>query len=93
MKRDFDLTIYTDQGKSIEAVSSYKYLGFLIDEHFSFKPHIDNLVKKLKLKLGFYFRNKSCFTMSSRKRLVDATFLPIIDYGHLLYMNAPFHCL
>ena len=60
-----------------------------MDDQLSFKPHIHNLVKKLKLKLGFYIRNKSCFSLSSRRKLVDATFLPIMDYGDLLYMNAP----
>ena len=39
--------------------------------------HIHNLVKKLILKLGFYLRNTS-FSLSSRRKLVDATFLPII---------------
>jgi len=88
-KNELDLNIVTDHGKTIEIVSSYKYLGFLIDDQLSFKLHIQNLVKRLKLKLGFFFRNKSCFTFSARKRLVNATFLSIIDYGDLLYMNAP----
>jgi len=40
--------------------------------------------KMLKLKLGVFFRHKSCFTFSSRKRLVDATFFCNIDYDHML---------
>ncbi len=31
-------------------------------------------------KLGFYFRNKSCFPFKVWKKLVSATFLPILDY-------------
>ena len=49
----------------IEMVTSYKYLGTLIDENLSFKLHINKLVSKLKLKLGFFFRNKSCFSCKS----------------------------
>jgi hypothetical protein len=71
----------------IEVVTSYKYLGILIDDGLSFKLHIQQLVKKLKLKLGFYFRNKAC------RRLVSATFMPLLDYGDILYMNASAQCL
>lgn len=70
-------------------MSTYKYLGFLIDDGLTFKSHIDTLVKKLRLKLGFYFRNRACFSFEARKRLVSATFLPILDYGDILYMHAP----
>lgn len=51
------------------------------------------LLKKLKVKLGFYYRNKSCFTFSAKKKLVEATFLPVIDYGDILYMHAAFSIL
>lgn len=40
------------------------------------------------MRLGFYFRNKSCFSFVSKKRLVAATFIPLLDYGDVLYMNA-----
>ena len=45
-------TVY---GVEIEMVTSYKYLGILIDENLSFKLHINKLVSKLKLKLSFFF--------------------------------------
>ena len=90
---ELNQSIVTTQGQQIDAVSTYKYLGFLIDGHLSFKPHIQSLVKNLKLKLGFYFGNKSCFSLDVRRKLVEATFLPVLDYGDLLYMNTSVHCL
>ena len=81
--------LLTVQGIEIELVKSYKYLGILIDDNLSFKCHIDKLVSKLKLKLGFFFRNKSCFSFQVRKHLITTTFLPLLDYGDLLFMNAP----
>lgn len=86
-------SIFTIHGEQIEQVKLYKYLGILIDDQLSFKLHIDKLVKKLKLKIGFYFRNKACFSWKTRRRLVAATFLPALDYGDLLYRNAPDKCL
>lgn len=42
--------ISTAQGVESEMVKTYKYLGVVIDQNLSFKPHIENLVSKLKLK-------------------------------------------
>ena len=52
-----------------------------MDEKLSFKAHVDNLLTKITLKLGFYFRNKACFPLMARKKLVQATFLSVIDYA------------
>jgi len=82
------ITINTLDGDLIENVSSYKYLGFWLDNKLSFKVHVEKLVKKLKLRLGFYFRHKACFNLLARKKLVQATFLSVLDYGDVVYMHA-----
>ncbi len=74
-------------------MTTYKYVGITIVENFSLKSHIDHLVRKLKLVLGFFFRNKSCFSFNARKWLVAATLLPLLDCGDVLYMNASAHSL
>jgi hypothetical protein len=55
--------------------------------------HIQELSKEIKLKLRFYLRNKACFSFEARRRLVSATFMPLLDYGDILYMNASAQCL
>uniref|UniRef100_A0A8C6KGR8 Reverse transcriptase domain-containing protein n=1 Tax=Nothobranchius furzeri TaxID=105023 RepID=A0A8C6KGR8_NOTFU len=80
--------LITLEGKVIEMVHEYKYLGVWIDNSLTFKSHIDKLVKKLKLKLGLYFRNKLCFSFYGKKQLVTTTFLSVLDFGDLIYMNA-----
>lgn len=67
----------------------YKYLSILIDEDLSFKLHIDKVVNKLKLKIGLYFRNKACVSLTTRKRLGAAPFYTALDYDDLLYRNSP----
>lgn len=69
--------------------TSYKYLGILIDDNLSFKSHTDKLVSRLKLKLSFFLKNKSCFSLQVRKHLIPTTFLPLLDYGDLPFMNIP----
>lgn len=85
--------ILTSQGNVIELVKSYKYLGFILECDLSFKSHIANLASKLKVKLGFYYRNKSCFSLRARKLLVSSSFLPLLDYGDVLYMGSSAKCL
>ncbi len=70
--------------KVIARVSVYKYLGILLEESLSFKQHIECLTKKLRVKLGFYYRNKGCFSFSARKTLIQATYRSMLDYGDIL---------
>ncbi len=82
------LLILTTDGSLIERVSDYKYLGLWLDEKLSFKTHIDCLASKLQQKVGFLYRNRSSFPMFSRKRVVEAVFLSVLDYGDVIYRHA-----
>ena len=53
--------ITTCQGKEIEVVTSYTYLGILIDDGLSFKLHIQQFTKIL----GFYFRKRPVFLLKT----------------------------
>ncbi len=86
-------SLQTLQGSVIELVKEYKYLGIIVDDVLYFSSHITQLKKKLKIKLGFYFRNKFCFSFNVRKKLVTATFLPMLDYGDVVYQFAPSYLL
>ena len=86
-------TIKTVQGIALELVTSYKYLGLIIDGELSFKAHIKYLVSKLRVKLVFYYRNKACFPPKARKFLISATFMPVLDYCDVVYMCASTSCL
>lgn len=52
-----------------------------------------SLKKRLKLCLGFYFRNKSRFSFAAKKRLVTAAFLPLIVNVDVFYIHASSQCL
>ena len=57
-----------------------------IDDSLSMKPHIQLLVKKLKFKWSFYFRNRSCFSFKAKMRLISATFMSVLHYGDVFTM-------
>ncbi len=68
--------IITLDGAKIEVVSSYKYLRIWLDSSLTFTKHITNLQKKVKSRLSFLFQNRSVFTTSANKYLVETTVLP-----------------
>ena len=67
---DFELR---PNGTQIDRVQSFKYLGVTTDAKWSWKPHISNLLKKLKI-VYYYFllfisdniipRNKPCWSFA-----------------------------
>lgn len=50
------------QGISIKTLTSHKYLGIVTDDNLSSRPH---LLKKLGVKLGFFFQNGLCFSFTA----------------------------
>ncbi len=86
-------SLQTLQGTVIELVKEYKYLVIIVDDVLSFGSHITQLKKKLKIKLGFYFMNKICFSFNVLKKLVTTTFLPVLDYDDVVYQFSPSYLL
>jgi hypothetical protein len=59
--------ITTLQGSVIESVSQYKYLGIIIDDALSFKPHVQQLLKKVK---DFTLETNLVFLLKPKKDLL-----------------------
>lgn len=87
-RTEIDHPILTLQGEFIERVNCYKYMGIWLDDKLGFQIHIEKLLKKLRLKLGFLFRLKKCFHFKARKRIIQSCFLSVLDYGDVIYMHA-----
>lgn len=49
---------------------------------------MDGLRIKLRIKMGFFFRNRSCLSLNSRKQIIQSTFLQLLDYSDTIYMTA-----
>lgn len=90
MLPQFILSVTTLEGNEIRVVACTKSLA--LDDSLTFKLHVEKLVKKLRIKPGFYFKI-SCFSFIVKKQLAAARFLPVLDYGDLLCMNASAQCL
>ncbi len=72
----FDLNITFDDGLSLEAVDSFKYLGLWIVPELTFKPHIDYIVNRTYGCLRLLYRSINCFTCQVRKIIISQVILP-----------------
>jgi hypothetical protein len=80
--------IATLAGYTIEQVKVYKYLGVWVDDKLSFTVHVENLLRKFKLRICFYYRHKACFSFEARKELVRCTLLAVLDFSDVVYTQA-----
>ena len=83
-KPDLNLTV---GDKSIERVSSTKYLGVILAEHLSFDEHVSFVHKKASKKLGISYKSKDYLDRSTKILLYKSLIVPHIDYCDLVYMN------
>ena len=79
--------IATLDGNTKEQVKVYKYLGLWVDDKLSFTVHVENLIRKLKLKIVFHYWHKACFSLEARKMLVRCTLLAALDFSDVIYMQ------
>ena len=88
-KRDdlqsLNLTVGTEP---LEQVSSYKYLGFILDEQLNMESHIENLCCNSHKKLGMLGRIHKYITRNTSLILYKSLLLPILDNGDIIYRVA-----
>jgi len=74
---DFVLQI---QGKDIERVRKFYYLGVILDEQLYWKEHIDAICNKVNKRMGILARIRSCFTLKAAKCVYNTLIEPILCY-------------
>ena len=68
-------------GINIEAKSSVKYLGIMIDQFLSGDLIVSSMIKKVNQRLTFLYRNKNCLSLQSRKTLCSTLIQCHFDYA------------
>ena len=68
-------------GKIINKVSETKFLGILIDDKLSWRPHILQLVKKLKSTCGRLYRIKNSLPSHLHKQIYHSLFESHLTYA------------
>ena len=68
------------EGKEVNQVKSFKYLGVLLDECLSFNDHISYLRSKFASRLGLLSQLRGCLTTEAANKIYLSTVLPILSY-------------
>lgn len=64
-----------------------KNLGLIIDDKLSWLPQVTEVCRKVTLTLRSLYRLKNFLPMNTKRILVQALLLPIIDYGDVCYID------
>ena len=67
-------------GKSISRVHKAKSLGLLIDEHLTWKHHVDEVVKKISKAIGALKRVRPFISVKTALEIYHALIQPHFDY-------------
>ena len=68
------------EGKEVNQVKSFKYLGVFLDECLSFNDHINYVRSKVASRLGLLSRLRGCLTTEAANKIYLSTLIPIFSY-------------
>ena len=69
----------------LERVCSYKYLGFILDDHLNFNKHINSMVSTVSHKLYLLSRIRRYLNNEARILIFKTMVLSILEYGNIIY--------
>ena len=74
--------------KAIDEVHYVKYLGVLIDSHLTFKPHINELYKKISRAIGVLYKLRPFVTTKILLNVYYTIVYPFLLYGIIIWGSA-----
>ena len=78
-------------GKKIPLVAQHKHLGIILDQHFNWKPQIEDVIKKVQLNLNIMKSFKYIFSRLTLKLIYIYHVKSILNYGDVLFGKLPLH--
>ena len=78
-RQTLDLSIEIDNNK-IDVVKEKVFLGVILDEHLSWKPHIPSVSGKISKSIGIIFKSSFCLPKTSLRCLYYSLVYPYLIY-------------
>ena len=72
---------------TIERVQTATYLGVVIDQHLSFVPQVDQVIRKVDAKLGAFRHGRRNLTFSAKRTFYLSVVQSSIDYASSAYVH------
>ena len=84
-----DTSIYTVSVNNVILSPSphVRYLGVLIDSRLSWKPQMDNVIRKVGRKIGVLYRCHRLLSNAARLAFVRSVIQPDLDYGAAVWAD------
>jgi len=79
-KTKLDPLVLSVNGCSIESVTTFKYLGVVLDQFLNFKVHFDTVCKKIRSRINLIRRYKKHYTRKQVLVFVNSLVFSINDY-------------
>ena len=70
-------------------VHSTKFLGIYIDEHLSFRYHVDHVMNKISKSIGLLYKLNHFLPRNILLSIYNTLLLPYFNYGIILWHNSP----
>ena len=67
-------------GDKIDMVKEVVFLGVILDEHISWKPHISHVARKISKSIGIIYKASFCLSKTSLYKLYYSLVYPYIQY-------------
>lgn len=71
----------------LQQVENTKFLGIIIDQHLTWKNHIDSITKKMLKISGILCRIRFYISQSLLKLLYNSLIYPCLHYGNIVWAN------
>ena len=78
-------TILSLNNHILNRVCSYKYLGFILDDHLNFNKHVGEMCNTLSHKLYLLSKIRKYITLEASILIFKTMILPIMEYGDIIY--------
>ena len=82
---DFGNVALSIEGKGLEKVSNYKYLGVIIGENLSWTDHVESVARKVSQRIGVLRRIKHLLPRAQRETVYNSMMLPLFDYADIVW--------
>ena len=78
-------TVLSLNNNILDRVCSYKYLGFILDDHLTFNKHIAELCKTVSHKLYLLAKVRRYLTFQASLNVFKTMILSLFEYGDIIF--------
>jgi len=75
------------QGNEVEFVTEFNFLGIIIDNQLTWKPHLNYINKKIAKTIGIMNRLKRFLPQTILLTLYHSLIMPYLNYGNLVWSS------